>query len=536
MLLCDCSKIWQFFILFSGLFLFTETVSVAQTVTASVQSIEPQHISLRPYRIRVDIAYAPAARLNPANRLQIEQQLQQIIERSVGEKWILSEKTTLETSDLTALGIQQNHWLQLASSEGLKRLQAEDLLKRYPDSLFDKLFLISIDPEGIGYRVSGREFDYLSQRLSPLLTKRTFEKSFLSETIFLSMRDLFSSVLTIETVNGDQVTVSEQASQYLTPDPTIGTLEKNFLFLPFFRYLNRNREVKNIQFIPWTYLIMENINRKYATCAISSGLRGILGGSRRRVETLAIQIKPRYAQTNLTLIPRGLSNQTSAGMKVQLSPLDPREVRQRQIAAKKQKEQTNPPPPDSEDYITGEYLTNRSGAITLEADPQHPLIWLYVRSGKALVANVPYIPGIDSEITIQIPDDRIRLNVEGELAVLNGELIEAVASHSMKLARIRQWARNNEWPKVDAGISELESGISPKQIFQDKLNVIQVTAVEEAQSQNNKAAQSRINGLCRETAGRIDRFLDPAGIIDFKTEIQDLKQLQKQDSDDRSSE
>ena len=155
---------------------------------------------------------------------------------------------------------------------------------------------------------------------------------------------------------------------------------------------------------------------------------------------------------------------------------------------------------------------------------------LYVRSGKALVANVPYIPGIDPEVTIQVPDDRIRLSVEGELAVLNGELIEAVASLSMKMSRIRHWAKNNEWEKADEGIRKLEGGISPKQIYQDKLSVIRVSAIEAAQKQNNRAAQARITSLCRDTADRIDRFLDSAGIIDLKTEVQDLKRLQRQDA------
>ncbi|MCA9017087.1 MAG: hypothetical protein KDA77_17275, partial [Planctomycetaceae bacterium] len=354
--------------------------------------------------------------------------------------------------------------------------------------------------------------------------------TFLGETLFNSIRELFSSIITIENVNGDQVTVSEQGSQYLPPDPSVSTLEKGFYFLPFFRYLNRNREVKNIQFVPWTYLILEDFNRKHATCSIASGLRGILSGSRRRVETLALHVKPEYPQTNLSLIPRGTSTQTYAGMKVQTSALDPQAVRQLQIDAKQQQEQNKTPQPESQDYILAEYLTNRSGTVTLPVDLQHPLIWLYIRSGKALVANVPYIPGIDPEISIQIPDDRIRLNVEGELAVLNGELIEAVASLSMEMSRIRTWAKNNEWQKVDEGIRKLESGISPKQIFQDKLTVIRVTATEAAQQQNNRAAQSRIANLCRDTADRIDRFLDPSGIIDLKTEIQDLKQLQRQEA------
>ncbi|QDT43188.1 hypothetical protein Pan241w_32870 [Gimesia alba] len=512
-----------------GLVLFSESVAIAQSEQTPTSAIESRHISLRPYRIRIEIAYAPDTRLNSKSRRQLEQQLQQIIERSVGEKWTLSEAEQ-QQSDAAAVGIYENDWLPLASSEGLTRLQSEDILKRYPQQAFEKLFLMAIEPQGIGYLVTGREFDVLSQRLCPLEKQETFEKAFLADTIFNSIRDLFSSIITIENVNEELVTVSEQGSQYLAPDPTVSTLETGFYFQPFLRYLNRDREVKNIQFIPWTYLILEDINRKYATCSLASGLRGILSGSRRRVETFALHVRPKYSQTKLSLIPRGTSTQTYAGMRVQISLLNPQEVRQRQIEAKKQKEKKKAAKPIVQDYILSEYLTNRSGTVTLPTDPQHPLIWLYVRSGTALVANVPYIPGIAPEVTIQVPDDRIRLSVEGELAVLNGELIEAVASLSMEMSRIRNWAKNNEWKKVDEGIRKLEGGISPKQIYQDKLSVIRVSAIEAAQKQNNRAAQSRIASLCRDTEDRIDRFLDPSGIIDLKTEIQDLKQLQRQDA------
>ncbi len=529
MLTYNLSKTWQLLILIWSILLLPNSVSVAQTTaTASSQSNQPQHISLRPYRVRIEIAYAPDSRLPHSSQKKIRQQLELNIDCSIGEKWTLTDNVKEKNTPIkNGAGIYENDWLSLASEIGLQRLNSEDILKRYPDLSFDKLFLITVEQDGIGHLISGREFDTASQHLSHLSTKTTYSQSLLSQTIFESLRDLFSSVISIESVNNDQVIVSEQASQYLTPDPTIGTLHKNNYFTPFFRYLNRDREVKNIQFIPWTYLVLEEINRKYATCFISSGLRGILNGSRRRVETRAILVKPKYPQTNLSLIPRGTSSQTAAGMKVQLSLLNPQEVRQRQIEAKKLKELKKTPPPESQNYILDEYLTNRSGTISLKTDPQHPLIWLYVRSGKSLVANVPYIPGIDRNIKIQIPDDRIRLSVEGELAVLNGELIESVASLSMKMSRIRKWAKSNDWKKVDAAITELESGISPKRIFQEKLNVIQVTAVKKAQAQKNRSAQSRIASLCRETSGRIDRFLDPTGIIDLKTEINDLKQLQR---------
>ncbi|WP_417383240.1 hypothetical protein [Gimesia sp.] len=498
----------------------------AQAAPAETSIASNLHISLRPYRTRIEIACDPQTRLDEFERQSLQQQLYQIIERSVGEKWLLKEPGTPQAD--TNTGIFENRWLPLCTSTGLSRLQPEQILERYPQQPFEKLFLITIEPAGIGYRISGREFDYYSQRLSPLSEKTTYEKMFLAETTFNLLRDLFSSVVSIETVEGEQVTVSEQASQYLTPDPGVATVQTNSYFLPFFRYLNRDREVKNIQMIPWTYLEIEEVDRKHATCSVTSALRGILGGSRRRVETLALQVQPRYPETELSLIPRGTSTQTYAGMKVQLSPLNPQEVRQLQIAAKKESEETKKPLKEP-DYVTSEFLTNRSGTIEINVDPQQPLIWLYIRSGKALVANVPYLPGIDSQISIQIPDDRIRLGVEGELAVLNGELIEAVADLSMKMSRIRRWAKSEDWDKVNTGIRELESELSPRKIFQDKLNVIRVSAVKAAQAQNNRTAQARIASLCRETGDRIERFLNPTSIIDLKTEIQDLKQLSGND-------
>ncbi len=483
-----------------------------------------RHISLRPYRVRIELAYAPGSGLSDFDQRRMRSRLPQIIERSAGEKWNLTPANDEEN----AAGIYVNDWLPLPTHVGLNRLSATEILSHYPTQSYDKLFLLTVEPAGIGYQISGREFDVDSRELGSLVTKTTYARPFLAETGFQVVRDLFSAVLTIDEVAGNQAIVSEQGSQYLTPDPAVATLQKRDFFVPFLRYLNRDREVKNIQMIPWTYLMLEEVDRKHARCSISSALRGILSSSRRRVEMQAIRVVPRFPETRLSLIPRGTSTQSYAGMRVQISPLNPQEVRQLQLAAKKESEETGKPVSFESDYITEEILTNRTGTITVDADLTDPLIWLYVRSGKALVANVPYIPGIAPQTAIQVPDDRIRLGVEGDLAVLNGELIEAVAALSMKMSRIRKWAKNNDWKKVDGGIRELESGISPRQIFQDKLNVIRVTATEAAQEEKNRAAQGRIASLCRETESRINRFLDPTGIVDFKTEIKDLRQLQQE--------
>ena len=218
----------------------SEPASEPESKTETEQKAEPEskpepkptaqpdtrHISLRPYRIRIELAFASDCRLTDFDRRQIFTRLPQIIERSAGEKW---ELTTLKPGDNTA-GIFENAWLTLPTSAGLNRLSAAQVLQQYPTQAFDKLFLLTVESAGIGYQIAGREFDIDSQQLGPLVEQTTYARPFLAETSFQILRDLFSAVVTIEAVEGDQAIVSEQGSQYLTPDPAIGTLRKRDFF------------------------------------------------------------------------------------------------------------------------------------------------------------------------------------------------------------------------------------------------------------------------------------------------------------------
>ncbi len=120
-------------------------------------------------------------------------------------------------------------------------------------------------------------------------------------------------------------------------------------------------------------------------------------GSRRRVETLAIRVKPRiFKHTSVSYSPWYLNSILCRNASPNIAPESAGSPSATDCRKKRNDESKKPPKAQPVDYITGEFLTNRSGTISRsKPDPKQPLIWLYIRSGKALVANVPYLPGID---------------------------------------------------------------------------------------------------------------------------------------------
>ena len=46
----------------------------------------------------------------------------------------------------------------------------------------------------------------------------------------------------------------------------------------------------------------------------------------------------------------------------------------------------------------------RNGEIQIAVDPENPTFWLYVYSGSALLARVPYAPGLIPYDVMKLPE------------------------------------------------------------------------------------------------------------------------------------
>ena len=259
--------------------------------------------------------------------------------------------------------------------------------------------------------------------------------------------------------------------------------------------------------VPWTYLVVETVERRWVTARIVSALRTPLGTiGRRRMETIAVRVRPALKTTRVQIVLQGQPGQPLAGCDVA-------------AAAKVFAE-------DEPASAPQRLMTDRDGRLTLARHDQSPLVWLSIKSGEALLARVPFCPGIESEAVLELPDDSLRLKVEGDLSLLDARLIDTVARRATLLARMRLLAREGDWDAVAARRNELEK-LPDTAAFDAQLAAIRIPALEQARAAGNRVAEARIRKLCGQTSDLIRRYLDKDKLRVVLEEIEELRRLDR---------
>ncbi len=280
-------------------------------------------------------------------------------------------------------------------------------------------------------------------------------------------------------------------------------IQTGSVLVTYYRYFDKKKTVRKIQPVDWTYLSVNKVNRATVESTMITGLRNPLSTKRlRRVELIAMLKKPLFPESQVTLFPTKNRSLPFAGLKVRV---------ERKINRKDE--------PESEPV----YLwTNREGEIIIPRGKKKetPVTWLYAQSGEVLVARVPFVPGIQKHTEFELPDDSIRLTVEGELALLESALIISVTKRTILFARVKKLLLDNKWDRIEAIFKELNKLEKPE-TFKQQLSAIRVNAIEKV-GKNRKAA-NQIKKLCQNMGKLINRYIDPRKIRDFQTEVSSLK-------------
>ena len=108
-------------------------------------------------------------------------------------------------------------------------------------------------------------------------------------------------------------------------------------------------------------------------------------------------------------------------------------------------------------------------------DPENPTFWLYVYSGSSLLARVPYAPGLLPQDTIKLPDDGLRLGVEGELYLFRDALVDTVAQKAVLMSLAKKASAEGRLEEVDKLIVQLDELPGQKE-FMSRLNAIKTPA------------------------------------------------------------
>ena len=496
--------------------------------TAKVKIVEkpaepppPPPMELQPYRVRISVAFDEHPSLTVRMRHDVLAELTTWVDRTFGEMWVAT--------------IEENQWLTPENEEGLSRLTWSSIEAQLADKELDKAFVISVSGYGSVLRVCGREWDRMSQQLSVRQERIVADRRALTDELGIVIRNLFRPLVLVESSEAGVCRVRVRAGEFPAADPTVEQLAKGKFFQPMLRYFNKDREVTQVQFVPWSFLLVESSERGRGECSIHTGLQSPIRKNSKRVESWAIGVRPAFNETRFRITPLNNPTKPLIGYQVnvyerEMVPAPPPPVAAKPADAKKSDDEESaeePKKPAGPQMVAQfnkvlELVTDRRGRVIVPLNPEKPLIWLYVSSGGNLLGRFPFIPGVTQSTTAELPDDSMRLQIESQLELLRSELIDSVARRALMNARAKGAAKTGDWTRFTETLADLER--QPKaNYFQTLLDAVKAAMMKKAQAKKDKNLEKKIDKLCGDSAQLIARHLSDEKIKEQREELLELK-------------
>lgn len=445
-------------------------------------------IELRPYDVLISVRFRHDAELDAAFCRSSLETIGIRLRSRLGEMWNITV-----AEDASSSG---------ASRSAVERVSPDELNDRWLTSPHDKVFEVAVSREGSRYDVFVREWDKNSQTTGPVIGGSTMDRRQVAQVTSEQIHRAYRPVVMIISVNGNENEMLARAGEFLAADPGAAPFQTGDYLKPYLRYLDRQRNVRQIQHLDWTYVRVDSIDRARLAGTTVSAFKAPLMGSRRRVELMAIRVRPLLAETEIRLTPRKEPLNPMAGFRVDVMDRIPTEADR------------------VPDRLT--LLSSRQGTVTLPVDPQHPLRWLFVQSGQSVLAQVPYIPGVVANIELNTPNDAARLKVEGALSLIEGELIDILGRRAVLMGQARKAAEADRWTEVDEYLRQFNALPDLPQVEQ-RITAIETPAVQSARQFNDRVGESRIKRQCKEVRETAQKHLDPETAKDFRDEMNSLR-------------
>jgi hypothetical protein len=473
-------------------------------------------VDYMPYRVSLSVAFSPDAEITEAYRESVCSTLRTRLEQTFGAVWIFSPGGAVRPNDR----------LTPPDESGLERLSYRDAAQQLSGIACDKAYFLTIGRQGPKWRIAGREWDRTLQSLGATAFETTVDRALVPDAALIAVERLFSPLLIVNDADRDSksATLTIRAGSIPFGDPNFAPLREGDILRPVFRFLDSKRAVRSIQSVPWTYLVLQPLSKgqsQVRASVVSSYRAPLAANMRRRVEAVAVRVRPELSETHLKLVAGRDPPQPQGGLFVSIRGLS--------MPTTIAHSSTTPAgggPVASVETAQMKLLSDRRGDVTIPVDLQHPIVRLEIHSGAAILARRPFVPGLDAETTLEIADDRVRLGTEREIDVLESQLIETVARRGALIARTRAALSRTDTQRAQQLISEVERLPGGDEYFA-QLNRIRVLALEEAHNRKDRVAERRIEDLCRKTLERITQYLSDDRIARFKEELAALTNAKK---------
>jgi|GEM_PF-5130536 len=481
-------------------------------------------VEVRPYDVEVTLALAESPRLGLDFQRSLLSEVRTLADRNVGPMWNLK--------------IADSSWLTPRNRSSVERLTIPRMKDRSKEGDFDKIYPVAIELIGSQYVISGREWCRESELLSPVKSVTTLDRKQVATEVFRLLQSLFRSVTHIDDGSDTTARMKIRAGEFWPADPAFSQVADNSIFVPFTRNYGRDRSLRTIQFVPWTYLAPTTVARSRLDCRVDTGVR-VKFAPKKRVEWRALTLKVTLKETELTVQPQRKTAKPLVGYMLAVYdefPKDPpkKPATESPLGGPTTEGDKKPAVAETTAADPGPtpllMRTDRDGHVFVPAKPAKPLQWVFIRSGKELLTKFPMVAGAEAKMTASCPDDTLRLDVEGQIALLEGELVDVIAKRAVTVAMIKARAKKSEWDRVAEGFESLTK--QPKlDDFKKSVDLIQVPAMKAAQAKKNVMAEDRIRKLSGKVLEIAQFHLDDEKITELKQEMDETKKAEMEKAD-----
>lgn len=442
-----------------------------------------------PYQVRVWLAARPSAQLPLRLQAEILEQLRTELPLFAGVTWRLVAETAPRGLASTLVTALQSVEVDRIAAEGQAILAN------------DKLMLLTVEPEGGGYRVACRELDCHARSFGGVAERQVRQRPHLAKACARTVAEAFSPLVRVEQSRGRHARVRVRAGGLVRHDHSISSVDEGEIFRPVIRKSDRQGKLEagGIEEIEWTYLrVREPRQQRYLwDCDVWSAMRNPLAGrASARREKLALGVRPPRGSTRLKLV-------TQAGNS---RPLEGYEV-----FAKIPRSADDPDAPAAQRLG----VTDWRGIIEVPAG-ESPLRLLYVKNGTHLIARLPVVPGFSPRLTAALPSDDKRLEAEAFVKGMETTVMDLVARREILAKRIERRLNQGEIDAARQLLAKMKS-------FQtkDDLEVLLTNRQRAAFSSTDPLEQRRIDRMLSGTRILLNEYLNPDQLATLRRRVQE---------------
>jgi hypothetical protein len=420
----------------------------------------------RPYRIRAWVSVDPAARIDSIGRARLVDEWRRLVRRFVGAPWELEVAEgdgPLETDTIDSL-----------DRKTLVRLAAK----------VDKAWMIRIEPDSAGHRLTGREFDVLTSRLGPIFNRQAPFPADAPRALFTLALDLFEPTAEVGAKTGGGVFITVKGAAIPPASPEGQVVKPGKVFRPIRLWLKPDGSVLRIDDIRRSFLRISAIEGRQARCDI--------------VTSLADPLTSRTASRN-TLVALGVKPSNSPMLLHYLTAPDKVPAAGYILTARTY--------PDGTPVEVG--MTDRDGRLTLPSGFADGLVVF-----RLLAADIepmdefPAMPGLSlSERPVIIDPKPQTVALETELNSMRDELIDQVAIRARIESRLKARVEGEKWEEAEQLLSEYRK-LPRRPEFVERLEKLRSDAARR-QAETKKAVLTRkALNMISDTQALIDRYMD----------------------------